>query len=496
MDIFHLLKYSNKDNVLDLSNLTLTKIQELVLTKKCKIYDILLAYKNNYELNKDINGYIEFFDDSLEIAKRYDDFLRNCELEDLPLIGMLIAVKDNISIQDKSLTCASEILKGYISPYDATVIKRLKNKGAILIGRTNMDEFAMGSTCEFSYYGATLNPLNREYVIGGSSGGSAAVVAAFQAPFSLGSDTGGSVRLPASFSGILGFKPSYGGLSRYGLASYASSFDQIGFFAHSIEDIALILKHTCGADKMDSTSVDIFDDFYPLKIESLQGKNLAVIKELGEDLMDKNVASSFAKFKFDLLSKGINIKEVSIEEINFILSIYYTISPVEASSNLARYTGLYYGKRMSENLSLNDFYFKHRSNFLSEEVKRRIVLGNYLLSEGYDSKYYAKACEILQNLIIPKFNKLFESCDFIITPTSFVKPFRVGLDFDDPVKMYYSDICTVIANLIGAPAISLPYSKDKEGLSIGMQIIGRSKKDFELLSFSKNVIRELGLNGI
>lgn len=226
MDIFHLLKYWSKDKVLDLSNLTLTKIQELVLTRKCKIYDILLAYKNNYELNKDINGYIEFFDDSLEIAKRYDDCLKNCELEDLPLIGMLIAVKDNISIQDKSLTCASEILKGYISPYDATVIKRLKNKGAILIGRTNMDEFAMGSTCEFSYYGATLNPLNREYVIGGSSGGSAAVVAAFQAPFSLGSDTGGSVRLPASFSGILGFKPSYGGLSRYGLASYASSFDR------------------------------------------------------------------------------------------------------------------------------------------------------------------------------------------------------------------------------------------------------------------------------
>ncbi len=303
MDIFHLLKYWNKDKVLDLSNLTLTKIQELVLTKKCKIYDILLAYKNNYELNKDVNGYIEFFDDSLDIAKRYDDCLKNCELEDLPLIGMLIAVKDNISIQDKSLTCASEILKGYISPYDATVIKRLKNKGAILIGRTNMDEFAMGSTGELSCYGATLNPLNREYVIGGSSGGSAAVVASFQAPFSLGSDTGGSVRLPASFSGILGFKPSYGGLSRYGLASYASSFDQIGFFSHSIEDIALILKHTCGADKMDSTSVDIFDDFYPLKIESLQGKNLALIKELSEDLMDKNVASSFAKFKFDSFVK-------------------------------------------------------------------------------------------------------------------------------------------------------------------------------------------------
>ncbi|WKC88017.1 Asp-tRNA(Asn)/Glu-tRNA(Gln) amidotransferase subunit GatA [Borreliella japonica] len=481
---------------MDLSNLTLTKIQELVLTKKCKIYDILLAYRNNYELNKDINGYIEFFDDSLEIAKKYDDCLKNFELEDLPLIGMLIAVKDNISIQDKSLTCASEILKGYISPYDATVIKRLKDKGAILIGRTNMDEFAMGSTCEFSYYGPTLNPINRKYVIGGSSGGSAAVVASFQAPFSLGSDTGGSVRLPASFSGILGFKPSYGGLSRYGLASYASSFDQIGFFSHSIEDIALILKHTCGADKMDSTSVDILDDFYPLKIESLQGKNLAVIKELSEDLMDKDVASGFAKFKFDLLSKGINIKEVSIEEINFILSIYYTISPVEASSNLARYTGLCYGKRISENLSLNDFYFKHRSDFLSEEVKRRIVLGNYLLSEGYDAKYYSKACEILQNLIIPKFNKLFENFDFIITPTSFVKPFKVGLDFDDPVKMYCSDICTVIANLIGAPAISLPYFKDKEGLSIGMQIIGRSKKDFELLSFSKNVIRELGLNGI
>ncbi|WKC77905.1 Asp-tRNA(Asn)/Glu-tRNA(Gln) amidotransferase subunit GatA [Borreliella turdi] len=481
---------------MDLSSLTLTKIQELVLTKKCKIYDILLAYKNNYELNKGINGYIEFFDDSLEIAKNYDDCLKNCELEDLPLIGMLIAVKDNISIQDKSLTCASEILEGYISPYDATVIKRLKDKGAILIGRTNMDEFAMGSTCEFSYYGATLNPLNREYVIGGSSGGSAAVVASFQAPFSLGSDTGGSVRLPASFSGILGFKPSYGGLSRYGLASYASSFDQIGFFSHSIEDIALILKHTCGVDEMDSTSVDIFDDFYPLKIESLQGKNLAVIKELNEDLMDKNVASSFVKFKFDLLSKGINIKEVSIKEIDFILSIYYTISPVEASSNLSRYTGLCYGKRISENLSLNDFYFKHRSNFLSEEVKRRVVLGNYLLSEGYNAKYYTKACEILQNLIIPKFNKLFTSCDFIITPTSFVKPFRIGLDFDDPVKMYYSDICTVIANLIGAPAISIPYVKDEEGLSIGMQIIGRSKKDFELLSFSKNVIRELGLNGI
>ncbi|AYE36734.1 Asp-tRNA(Asn)/Glu-tRNA(Gln) amidotransferase subunit GatA [Borrelia turcica IST7] len=481
---------------MNLRDMSLIKIKELILSRKCSIYDIVLSYKEQYESNKDINGYIEFFDDSLELAKEYDVLLEKGKGQNLPLIGIPIAVKDNIAMKDKGLTCASEILQGYVSPYDATVIKRLRDNGVILLGRTNMDEFAMGSSCEFSYYGATLNPLNKEYVVGGSSGGSSAVVADKQAPFSLGSDTGGSVRLPASFAGIIGFKPSYGGLSRYGLVSYASSLDQIGFVARFVDDIALILKHTCGIDKKDATSIDIDINPYPLLNKPLKSIKVATIKELSEDLMDKDIACEFSKFKVALLSRGIEIHEISIEEITYVLSLYYSIAPVEAASNLARYTGLRYGKIIKDNLTLNDFYFKHRSSFLNEEVKRRIVLGNYLLSEGYDLKYYTKASRIIENMIIPKFNELFNNFEYIIMPTSFVKPFKIGEMCDDPIKMYYSDICTVIANLIGSPAISIPFAQDEKGLPIGMQIIGQAKKDFKLLNFSKNIIEELGLDGI
>ncbi|AHH10511.1 Asp-tRNA(Asn)/Glu-tRNA(Gln) amidotransferase subunit GatA [Borrelia coriaceae] len=481
---------------MDFKDLSLIKIRELILTRRCKIYDIVLFYKERYEANKDINGYIEFFDDALELAKKYDELLNRGEGQDLPLIGMPIAVKDNISIKNRGLTCSSEILQGYVSPYDATVIERLKDHGAIMIGRTNMDEFAMGSSCEFSYYGVTLNPLNKEYVVGGSSGGSGAVVAASQAPFALGSDTGGSVRLPASFSGLIGFKPSYGGLSRYGLAAYASSLDQIGFFANSIDDVALILKYTCGIDKMDATSIDLIQEPYPLSSKSLSGAKLAVIKEFSEDLMEPEVACEFSKFKSELLKRGVEIHEVSIETINFVLSLYYSVSPVEAASNLARYTCIHYGKRLNDELSLNDFYYKHRSLFLREEVKRRIVLGNYLLSEGYDLQYYAKACKIIENVLIPKFNEILNDYSYIITPTSLVKPFKIGENFDNPIKMYYSDLCTVFANLIGVPALSIPFIQTDKGLPIGMQIVGRFKRDFELLNFAKNIIEELGLNGI
>ncbi|BCR21776.1 Asp-tRNA(Asn)/Glu-tRNA(Gln) amidotransferase subunit GatA [Borrelia sp. HM] len=473
---------------MDLRGLSLVKIKELILTRKCKIYDVVTFYKELYEANKDVNGYIEFFDDALKLAKEYDGLLDRGQGQCLPLIGLPIAVKDNIAIKDKSLTCASEILQGYISPYDATVIKRLKDKGAILIGRTNMDEFAMGSSCEFSYYGVTFNPLNKEYVVGGSSGGSGAVVADNQAPFALGSDTGGSVRIPASFANLIGFKPSYGGLSRYGLVSYASSLDQIGFFSNSIDDVALILSFACGIDRMDATSIDIFKSPYPLLNNSLTGIKVAVIKELDENLMEPEVAHAFSKFKSKLLGRGIEIHEVSIEEINFVLSLYYSVSPVEAASNLARYTCIHYGKRLNDDLNLDDFYHNHRSLFLQEEVRRRIVLGNYLLSEGYDLKYYSRACKIIENLLIPKFNEIFNNFAYIVTPTSLVKPFKIGENFDEPVKMYYSDLCTVIANLIGSPALSVPFAKDDKGLPIGMQIIGQFKKDFELLNFAKNII--------
>ena len=473
---------------MNLRGLSLVKIKELILTRKCKIYDVVTFYKELYEVNKDINGYIEFFDDALNLAKEYDALLDRGQGQNLPLIGLPIAVKDNIAIKDRSLTCASEILQGYVSPYDATVIKRLKDKGAIFIGRTNMDEFAMGSSCEFSYYGATFNPLNKEYVVGGSSGGSGAVVADNQAPFALGSDTGGSVRIPASFANLIGFKPSYGGLSRYGLVSYASSLEQIGFFANSIDDVALILSFTCGIDRMDSTSIDIFKSPYPLLNSTLTGIKVAVIKELDENLMEPEVAHAFSKFKSGLLDRGIEIREVSVEEINFVLSLYYSVSPVEAASNLARYTCIHYGKRLNSNLNLDDFYHNHRSLFLQEEVRRRIVLGNYLLSEGYDLKYYSRACKIIENLLIPKFNEIFNNFAYIVTPTSFVKPFKIGENFDEPVKMYYSDLCTVVANLIGAPALSIPFAKDDKGLPIGMQIIGKFKNDFGLLNFAKNVI--------
>ena len=479
-------------------SMSLVQLKELLDRGEISSVEIVKAFRKSYEKDlesdKPINGYIEFFEDAEKTAEKSDQVRASGEyglLEGLP-----IAVKDNILISGHYATCGSNILKGFKSPYSATVVERLKNEGIVPLGRTNMDEFAMGSTCEYSAYGPTRNPVNREYVAGGSSGGSAAVVASGQAPCALGSETGGSVRLPASFCGLYGLKPTYGSLSRYGLVAFGSSLDQIGILSRVPDDIALILSVVAGQDVNDSTSADIdFSGIFPLKRLVLKGKKIAIAKELFESGIDGEVKGAIERFSRWLEEKGAIVDIVSIPLIEKSVAIYYIIAPAEASSNLSRYDGVRYGYRNVNAKTLEDMYIKTRSEGFGKEVKRRIFIGNYVLSSGYYDAYYKKAMEVREMLKI-QLAKVFESYDFILSPTSPVKPFKLGEKIDDPLSMYLADICTTFANLASLPALSIPAGNFSNGLPIGVQITGRMFDEPQLLRVAKLWEQEERQSGI
>lgn len=389
------------------------------------------------------------------------------------LSGIPILIKDNICVKDEETTCGSRILKGFRPPYDATVIKKLKDSGAILIGKANMDEFAFGSSCETSCYGPTRNPWDLERIPGGSSGGSAAAIAADETVLALGSDTGGSIRQPASLCGVVGLKPTYGRVSRYGLIAFASSLDQIGPITKDVTDAAILLNVIAGYDEMDSTSVDLpVPNYIRSLAKDVKGLRIGVPREYFVKGIDADVEASVKKAIKVLEDLGAEAKEISLPHTEYAISTYYIVAPAEASSNLARFDGVQYGFRAERAKDLIDMYIQTRSKGLGNEAKRRILLGTYSLSTGYYEAYYLKAQKV-RTKIKEDFDRAFKTCDCIVTPTSPTPAFKIDEKMDDPLSMYLSDIFTIPANLAGLPAMSLPCGFSKRGLPIGLQVLAK-----------------------
>jgi aspartyl-tRNA(Asn)/glutamyl-tRNA(Gln) amidotransferase subunit A len=398
-----------------------------------------------------------------------------------PLTGIPLAIKDLICLRGVRTTCGSHILDHFIPTYDATVIEKLKGAGAIFVGKANMDEFAMGSSTENSFFGPTRNPWDLERIPGGSSGGSAAAVAADACIASLGSDTGGSIRQPASCCGVVGVKPTYGRISRYGLVAFSSSLDQIGPFSKDVQDAALLLQVLCGHDHLDSTSADVaVPDFPQALTEDIRGMVLGIPKECFREGLDPQVESAFTKAIRTLENMGAKTVDLSLPHSEYALAVYYIIAPAEASSNLARYDGVKYGFRAKGNFDLMEMYQETRSQGFGAEVKRRIMLGTYALSAGYYEAYYRKAAQV-RTLIREDFEKAFAQCDVLLTPTTPTPAFKLGEKVDDPLQMYLSDIFTIPCNLAGLPGLSLPCGFSQQGLPIGLQILANHFQEEKIL---------------
>mgnify|MGYP001191096815 FL=1 len=428
-------------------------------------------------------------EDALAQAKASDE--RRLKGQSLsPLDGVPVGMKDVIAVKDQPLTAASKILENYQSPYDATVVRKLKEAGAVVAGRLNLDEFAMGSSTENSAYGPTRNPWNLDCVPGGSSGGSSAAVAAREVPLTLGSDTGGSIRQPASLCGVVGMKPTYGMVSRYGLAAFASSLDQIGPFSTTVEDAALLLETISGHDSLDSTSYPTEVPSYSAELKnSAEPRVLGLPKEFFGPGMDKEVRASIEQVIEYYHSIGYQTKEVSLPTTDLSIPVYYVIATAEASSNLARYDGIRYTSRSERAENAVDVYAKSRGEGFGAEVKRRCILGAYALSSGYYDAYYLRA-QKARTLIRQDFEKAFKEVDAILTPTSPTPAFKFGEKSGDPISMYLSDIYTISTNLAGLPGISVPCGFSNSGLPIGVQLIGKAFDESNLLQIAHAYDRE------
>lgn len=402
--------------------------------------------------------------------------------------GIPLAIKDNMCTRGILTTCASAILRNFVPPYDATAYLKLKQKGFLTLGKTNLDEFAMGSTTETSFFGPTKNPHDRNRVPGGSSGGSAASVAALLAPGALGSDTGGSIRQPAAFCGVTGIKPTYGRVSRYGLVAFASSLDQIGSFARTVDDAALLLGLISGGDRMDSTSIDRDVDFWPDSLNGdVKGMIIGIPDEYFQGISPEIRETVMAKVKA-LEGMGARVQSISLKYVEYAIPIYYLIATAEASSNLARYDGIRYGYRSPDALALSDLYMKTRNEGFGKEVKRRIILGTFSLSSGYYDAYYLKALKG-RTLIIEDFKNAFSKVDVIITPVTTTTAFALGEKISNPLDMYISDILTISANLAAIPAMSVPAGRGDRGLPIGLQIMGSHFAEKTILNCAKALER-------
>jgi len=401
-----------------------------------------------------------------------------------PLHGLAIAIKDNICTKGMRTTCGSQILHNYIAQYDATAIKRLNDAGAIVVGKTNMDEFAMGSSNESSAFGTARNPWDITCVPGGSSGGSAVAVASGVVRAALGSETGGSVRQPASLCGVVGLKPTYGRISRYGLVAFASSLDNIGIFGQTCRDVAEVLNVIAGRDECDSTSADVPVPDYSATLNSeVEGKRIGIPRALFGEGLDNEVRELVERSIGDLQTLGAEIVDIELPHAKYGIAVYYIIATAEASSNLARYDGVRYGFRAEEADELRKMYFKTREEGFGPEVKRRIMLGTYVLSSGYYDAYYSKAQKV-RTLVKRDYAEAFSRCDAILTPTSPSAAFKIGEKSADPLAMYLNDIYTVTANLVGVPAISVPCGLTKAGLPVGTQLIGNFWSEAALLSLA------------
>ena len=455
---------------MNLTELTVHELKEKLNNKEITSQDIVKAYVDRInEKEPEVKAFITTLcDEALEQAKKIDE-----EGDYSSFKGIPIGIKDNINITGVKTTCASRMLENFVSPYDATVIEKLKDEGIINLGKLNMDEFAMGGSTEYSYFKKTSNPWDLNRVPGGSSGGSAAAVAAGMAPWALGSDTGGSIRQPSSFCGVVGMKPTYGLVSRYGLVAFASSLDQIGPITKDVRDNAMLLNIIAGHDEKDTTSENIEKKDYVKALKNdVKGLKIGVPKEFyGEGInpeVKKALENAIAKYK----ELGAEVEEFSMDIAKYALATYYIIACAEASSNLGRFDGIRYGYRTKEFSNLKDIYKNSRSEGFGAEVKRRIILGTYVLSSGYYDAYYKKAQQV-RTLVKNEFSKAFEKYDVLVTPTAPTVAFNIGEKSNNPLEMYLADICTVPINIAGVPAISVPCGVDSNGMPIGMQIIGK-----------------------
>ncbi len=475
---------------MQLHQLTADQLHGMLLAKQVTSREITESILQRIaEVEDRVHAYITVTPDlALQQAALADARIQKGEAT--PLTGIPIAVKDLICTQGVRTTCGSRILENFFPPYDATVMEKLKAAGAVLIGKANMDEFAMGSSTENSFFGPTHNPWDGERIPGGSSGGSAAAVAADECILALGSDTGGSIRQPASCCGIVGLKPTYGRVSRYGLVAFASSLDQIGPLAKDVRDTALLLSAISGHEPRDSTSAEVsVPDFTRALNGDIRTLVLGIPEEYFGEGLDPEVAAAVQKAIHTLKDQGAKTVEVSLPHSHYAVAVYYIIAPAEASSNLARYEGVKYGFRSKDTPELLEMYEKSRSLGFGPEVKRRIMLGTYALSAGYYDAYYRKASQV-RTLIWQDFQKAFARCDALLTPTAPSPAFRIGEKADDPLQMYLSDIFTIPCNLAGLPGLSLPCGFSRQGLPIGLQVLANHFQEETILriayAFEKN----------
>lgn len=465
---------------MNLTELTVHELMDLIEKKEITIEEITKQYFENIKEKDDrIGAFLTVLEnEAMEDSKKENAFIP-------------IGIKDNICVKNIKTTCASKMLENFISPYDATVIKKIKEKGMPILGKLNMDEFAMGSSNENSAFKPVKNPWDLNKVPGGSSGGSAAAVAANLVPWALGSDTGGSIRQPASLCGIVGLKPTYGLVSRFGLVAFASSLDQIGPMTKDVEDSAILMNIISGSDENDSTTekIEKIDFLKDLK-DDVKGLKIGVPKEFLDEGINEEVRNKILE-SIEIYKKlGAEVEECSLDISKNALAAYYILASAEASSNLGRFDGVRYGYRAKNYQNVKDLFVKSRTEGFGKEVKRRIILGTYVLSSGYYDAYYKKAKK-MRNYISNKFNELFEKYDCLITPVSPTTAFNIGTKIADPLELYMADICTVSINITGNPAISLPCGVDKNNMPIGIQIIGKKFDDAKILNIAYNLEKEV-----
>ena len=461
---------------MELYELTVHELIEKLDKKEITSEDIVKSYSERIdEKEKDIQAFVTVTKEAaLDKAKSVDRTKSK-------LAGIPVGIKDNMCTKGVKTTCSSKMLENFVSPYDATVVENMENEGMISLGKLNMDEFAMGASTEYSAFKKTRNPWNLKTVPGGSSGGSAAAVAANMVPWSLGSDTGGSIRQPAAFCGVVGLKPTYGLVSRYGLVAFASSLDQIGPITKDVEDCAILLNVLAGHDKKDSTSIDSpKKDYTKSLIKDVSKLKIGVPKEFLGEGINSEVKQSVEKAIEEYKKLGATVEECSLDIANEALATYYIIACAEASSNLGRFDGIRYGYRTKNFTTLKEIFKNSRSEGFGKEVKRRIILGTYVLSSGYYDAYYKKAQKV-RTLIKQEFSKLFEKYDVLITPVSPTVAYEIGTKSNNPLEMYLADLCTVSLNIAGLPGISIPCGVNSKGMPIGLQLIGKQFSEETLI---------------
>ena len=472
----------------EINNLKLCDLVDKIKNKKLSSKEITEAFINRSKKSSKLNSYItDNFDNALNRAKEFDekpDF--NKKIPGIPL-----AVKDLFCTKNLRTTAGSKILENFVPTYESTVTQNIIDQGGIIIGKLNCDEFAMGSSNETSNYGNVQNPISENLVPGGSSGGSSAALAAKLTPATIGTDTGGSIRQPASFTGTVGLKPTYGSCSRYGIVAFASSLDQAGPMTHDVKDCALLLEVMSSFDTKDSTSVEFTRGNYLNDLnENIKGKKIGIPKEYRVDGMPKEIEDLWEKGIKIIKDNGGDVIDISLPNTNFALPTYYIVAPAEASSNLARYDGVKYGFR-SKGENLIDMYEKTRSEGFGDEVKRRIMIGTYVLSSGYYDAYYLKAQKV-RRLIKNDFDEAYKKVDAILTPSTPSSAFKIGEKLNDPVSMYLNDIFTVPINLAGLPAISIPGGHDNNGFPLGLQIIGKAFDEQNILNIAYSIEKNIG----